>query len=193
MRLRELVVVAGLPSDEYDDPQAVADLVSRCGSFVTIHQDTVSFIHLSAKDYFMAGNARRVFDGTAVEEHGRVTYRLLSAMRSSLRRDVCGLERLGAQTTEQLTRRIENSILTKIAYACEYWVDHLCASNLPSSATSEHILRDGGVVDLFLQEKFLYWLEALSMYKSMSKGVIAVEKLWLLMQVSFVLTFIEDC
>jgi hypothetical protein len=192
LRLSELVVVAGLPSDQFDDPQAVADLVSRCGSFLTIRQDTASFIHLSAKDYLMAGNGQHVFDGAAVEEHGQVTYRLLSAMRSSLRRDVCGIERLGAQTME-LTQRIENSILTQIAYACEYWVDHLCASKLTSSATSEDVLQDGGVVDLFLSEKFLYWLEALSLCKSMSEGVVAVGKLWSLMQVSFILPIIKDC
>ena len=192
LRLRELVVVASLPSDEFDDPQAVVDLVSRCGSFLTISQDTVSLIHLSAKDYLMAGNGQHLFDGAAVEEHRRVTCRLLSAMRSSLRRDVCGVERLGAQTME-LTQRVENRILTQIAYACEYWVDHLCASNLTPSATPEDILRDGGVVDLFLQEKFLYWLEALSLCRSMSKGVVAIEKLWSLVQVSFVLTIIEDC
>ncbi|KAF1835058.1 hypothetical protein BDW02DRAFT_310937 [Decorospora gaudefroyi] len=180
-RLRELVVVAGLPSDEFDDPQAVVDLVSRCGSFLTIRQDTASFIHLSAKDYFMAGNARRVFDIAAVDEHRQVTYRLLSAMRCLLRRDLCGLERSIAQTSGS-TRQTKDSILTQIAYACEYWVDHLCASNLTSSATSEDILEDGGVVDLFLQEKFLNWLEALSLCKSLSRGIVTIEKLWLLTQ-----------
>jgi hypothetical protein len=192
LHLKELVVVAGLPSNLFDHFQAVANLISHCGSFLTVRQDTVSFIHLSAKDYLVSGNGRHLFHGAAVEEHRQVTYRLLGAMRSLLRRDLCGLERLGAQTTE-LTRRIEISILTQIAYACEYWVDHLCASDLTSSTTSEDILQDGGVVDLFLQEKFLYWLEALSLCKSMSNGVLAVEKLWSLMQVSFVLTIIEDC
>jgi hypothetical protein len=119
LRLEEIVVVAGLPSNLFDHCQAVADLVSHCGSFLTINQDTVSLIHLSAKDYLISGNGRHMFDGAAVEEHGRVTYRLLGAMRSLLRRDVYGLERLGAQTTE-LTRRIETSILTQNAYACEY-------------------------------------------------------------------------
>jgi hypothetical protein len=155
LRLRELVVVAGLPSNEFDDPQAVADLVSRCGSFLTIREETASFIHLSAKDYFMAGNARRVFDGATVEEHRRVTYRLLNAMRRSLRRDMCGLERSIAQSPGS-TRQIKDSILTQIAYACEYWVEHLCASNFASPATSEDILQDGDAVDLFLQKKFLY-------------------------------------
>jgi hypothetical protein len=166
--------------------------VSRCGSFLTIRQDTASFIHLSAKDYLMAGNGRHVFDGAAVKEHGQVTNRLLSVMRGSLRRDLCGLERSRAQTPG-LTRQTNDRILTQIAYACEYWVDHLCASDLTSSATSEDTLRDGGVVDLFLREKFLYWLEALSLCRSMSKGVIDVEKLWSLMQVSLALTIIGDC
>jgi hypothetical protein len=161
------------------------DLRSHCGSFLTILQDTVSFIHLSAKDYLMSGNGRHVFNSAAVEGHRQVTYRLLSAMRVSLRRDLCGLGTLRVQTPE-LTRQTEDSILTQIAYACEYWVDHLCASNLTSSATSKEILQDRSVVYLFLREKFLYWLEALSLCKSISKGIVTMEKLCSLTQVSCV-------
>ena len=192
LQLRELAVAAGLPKDHFSGVEAVADLARRCGSFLTVRQDTVSFIHLSAKDYLTSGNGQQVFDGAVAKEQERVTLRLLKAMGDTLRRDLCGLENPGARK-EGMTEQIEESVLPQIAYACEYWVDHLCASNLTSSVTSEDILRDGGVVDLFLREKFLYWLEALSLCKSMSKGVVAVGKLWSLMQVSFVLIIIDDC
>jgi hypothetical protein len=186
LRLKELVVVSGLPSDQFHHFQAVADLVSYCGSFLTIHQDAVSFVHLSAKDYLMSSKGWHVFDGTAVEEHRRLTYRLLNAMRNLLQRDICGLEKTEAQT-EELAGRMEDSVLAQIAYACEYWVDHLCESNI---IASEDVLQDSGAVDLFLREKFLYWLEALSLCKSMSKGIISIEKLWSLTQVSILITIV---
>jgi hypothetical protein len=179
--LRELAVVAGLPDDHFDFPQAVADLVGRCGSFLTVRQDTVSFIHLSAKDYFTSGNGQQVFDSAVAEEQGRVTHRLLNAMRHTLRRDLCGLEKQGARI-EGMTEQIQESILPQIAYACEYWVDHLCDSNLTSSGRNGNALHDGGIVDVFLREKFLYWLEATSLCKSMPKGVVSVAKLWSLIQ-----------
>jgi hypothetical protein len=184
LQLRELAIAAGLPQDHFSGVEAVADLASHCGSFLTVRQDTVSFIHLSAKDYLTLGNGQQMFGGAVAKEQERVTLRLLKAMDDTLRRDLCGLENPGARI-EGMTEQIEESVLPQIAYACEYWVDHLCASNLTSSVTSEDILRDGGVVDLFLQKKFLYWLEALSLCKSMPKGVVAVGKLWSLMQVSF--------
>jgi hypothetical protein len=59
LQLKELAVAAGLPRDEFGDVQAVADLVSRCGSFLTVREGVVSFIHLSAKDFFTVGNGRR--------------------------------------------------------------------------------------------------------------------------------------
>jgi hypothetical protein len=192
LRLRELVVVAGLPSDQFDDPQAVTYLASQCGSFLTIRHDTASFIHLSAKDYLTSGNGQQILDGAVAEEQGQVTHRLINAMHATLHRDLCGLEKQGPQM-KGMTERIQESVLPQIAYACEYWVDHLCASNRTSSATSEDILEDRGVVDLFLQEKFLNWLEALSLCKSLSRGIVTIEKLWLLTQVSCEPIIMHDC
>jgi hypothetical protein len=192
LRLKELVVVAGLPSDQFYHPQAVADLLGYCGSFLTIRQDTVSFIHLSAKDYLTSGNGQQIFDGAVAEVQRHVTYRLINAMRDTLHRDLCGLEKQGPQM-KGMTERIQGSVLPQIVYACEYWVDHLCASDLTSSATSEDILEDGGVVHLFLQEKFLNWLEALSLCKSVSRGIVTIEKLWSLTTVSCVIITVQDC
>jgi nucleoside phosphorylase len=181
LRLEELVVVAGLPSDQFDHVQRTADLVSHCGSFLTVRQNIVSFIHLSAKDYFISSRGQRVFHGAVAEEQGQVTYRLLHAMRSTLQRDMCGTQKPRAQT-QDTAERFKDSV-PRIAYACEYWVDHLCDSNLTSSASYDNALHDGGIVDVFLRKNFLYWLEALSLCKSMSKGVASIAKLRSLVQV----------
>jgi hypothetical protein len=55
LHLLELVIVADLPSEHFDSTQATYDLISHCGSFLATSHDTVSFIHLSAKDYFTTG------------------------------------------------------------------------------------------------------------------------------------------
>ncbi|EUC39573.1 hypothetical protein COCMIDRAFT_61008, partial [Bipolaris oryzae ATCC 44560] len=181
LHLLELVVVAGLPNDLFGSAESISDLVARCGSFLAVRNNTVTFIHLSAKDYFTSGNGQQIFDGAVTAEHGQVTYRLLSVMRNTLRRDLCDLEMLGART-EGVVDRSKKSTLVQIAYACEYWIDHLCDSNLMSSENSDDVLQDGGIVEKFLQEKYLYWLEALSLCKRVPEGVAAVEKLWRLAQ-----------
>jgi len=61
-------------------------------------------------------------------------------------------------------------------YSCIYWIDYLCTWN-SVSAVRPVDLEDGGRVDRFLRQKYLYWLEALSLYKSMSKGVVSMVKL----------------
>jgi hypothetical protein len=48
-------------------------------------------------------------------------------------------------------------------------------------------LQDSGTVEVFLREKYLYWLEALSPLGSMSEGVSSIIKLERLLQVSLTL------
>jgi hypothetical protein len=59
LQLGELAVAASLPRDQFGDLQAVLDLLSRCGSFLTIREGVVSFIHPSARDYFTVDNGWR--------------------------------------------------------------------------------------------------------------------------------------
>jgi hypothetical protein len=79
--------------------------------------------------------------------------------------------------------QMTNKGLSKIAYACEHWIDHLCESALTFPESPENVLLDQGAIHVFLQKQFLHWLEALSFCKSVSKGVIAIDKLSTLFQV----------
>jgi hypothetical protein len=53
-----------------------------------------------------------------------------------------------------------------LQYACRYWVQHL--------QSSESSLADNGQVHVFLREHLLHWLEALSLIKKTSEGVLAI-------------------
>jgi hypothetical protein len=101
LQREELVVAANLPTNHFHDVQAVVDLVSRCGSFLTVREGVVSSVHLSAKDYFTVGNGREAFDGPLAVEQGRLTERLLDAMDSTLRRDMRSLQKPGVRTLLQ--------------------------------------------------------------------------------------------
>jgi hypothetical protein len=172
LRLEELVVTAGLPRYQFDDAQGVADLLGRCGSFLTIRESTVFFVHLSAKDYFTSGQGQQVFNSAVAEEQGRITCRLLDAMHSTLRKDMCSLKKPGVRIQEAISR-IKDSDLPLLAYACEYWVDHLQAY----AQGWEEILRDGGKVHSFFQKRLLHWLEAMSLIQKMPEAVAVMQKL----------------
>ncbi|KAF3029168.1 hypothetical protein E8E12_000367 [Didymella heteroderae] len=173
-QLSELALSAGLPSDRFGDMQAVTDLIGRCGSFLTVREGVVSFIHLSAKDYFTVGNGRQMFEGTWAHRHGQMADRLLDRMDSMLRRDVCGLQKPGARIHHESTQLcIKNSNVAQIAYACEYWVEHLQAGG----HACRGILADGGKVHSFFGEHLLHWLEAMSLLQKMPEAITGLQKL----------------
>jgi hypothetical protein len=66
--------------------------------------------------------------------------------------------------------------LLALRYPCILWIDHLYDAKPKSWANA-------GVVNVFFREKYLYWLEGLSLYKSIAKGVVSLAKLWSLLQV----------
>ena len=120
-------------------------------------------------------------------------------MSTTLRRDMYGLKALGTPIDD--VEMPELDPLAALRYSCVYWVDYLCDSNPTASATYAECLRDGGVVDRFLREKFLYWLESLSLCNSMLKGVVSMKEVRMLVQVclqqvtcetSFILTVARD-
>ena len=49
-------------------------------------------------------------------------------------------------------------------YSCLHWVDHLCDCNFDCRADQRVDL-----VDVFVRKKFLYWLEALSLWRRVPK------------------------
>ncbi|CEO59636.1 hypothetical protein PMG11_04304 [Penicillium brasilianum] len=94
-------------------------------------------------------------------------------MYKTLRRNVFDLSFPGVPP-EQVTQPSPNP-LEAAQYACVYWVDHLqcgwCNENDDLS------LDEGGCLDSFLQQKYLHWLEALSILGSVPQGIAAMMKL----------------
>src|SRR5436305_10210175 len=102
-------------------------------------------------------------------------------MSKTLRRDIYDLRALGypIETVEPP----HPDPLAASRYSCIHWVDHLCDWNSNCYANHRVDLQDGGVVDIFVRKKYLYWLEALSLCRSMSEGVLSMAKLEALIQV----------
>jgi hypothetical protein len=73
--------------------------------------------------------------------------------------------------------------LAAARYSCVYWIDHLCDSKPASWVNSVSGLQVAGVIDGFLKNKYLYWLEGLSLCKSIAKGVVSMARLKRLVEV----------
>jgi hypothetical protein len=180
--LLELKVLSGLPEEISGNIEFVITIVNMCRSFLTIQEDHVYLIHQSAKDYLSTGASTAIFPGGLDEVKYRVFSRSLQVMSETLRSDIYNLRHPGISIDQ--VQPASPDPLTPLRYSCVYWVNHLCEVD-SSSAQCQCDLRDKGIVYLFFQEKFLYWLEALSLMRSMSEGVLAIAKLDNLLRVSF--------
>jgi hypothetical protein len=177
--LKELASLVERLQDISDNSESLRVIVTSCGSFLTIRDDIIYFVHQSAKDFLVSNT---IFPSQSEQAHYTIFSRSLLITSKTLRRDIYGLGALG-YPIEQVAQPDPDPLAVS-RYACIYWIDHLCLCDWnPSSSENYKDLQDGGILDRFLREKYLYWLEALSLCKSMSKGVLSMTKLETLMQV----------
>lgn len=181
--LQELASLVKLLENATDDLESVQDIISLCGSFLTVRDGTVYFVHQSAKDFLIEKVSDAIFPSGREEVHNALFSRSLQVLFTSLQRDVYMLGALG-HPAEQ-TEPSDPDPLARSRYPCIYWIDHLCDWNASFFAEDKVDLQDGGAVDSFLRQQYLYWLEALSLCQSMSKGVVSMVKLEVFMQVVY--------
>ena len=173
MHLQELVSFSGI-SEDFSDDQELETLVGLCGSFLVVREKIIYFVHQSAQDYLNAeAPSSKIFPAGRVEAHSGVVSRSLEIMSRSLRRDIYNSEQPGLSIDEIKPPKADP--LGPIRYVCTYWVDHL--SDVPVDTRKEIGLCDDGTIDMFLQKHFLYWLEAMSLTRSISSAVLAMRKL----------------
>lgn len=179
--LFELTSLMETLGDVSDDTESLQDIINLCGSFLTIRNDTIYFVHQSAKDYLLAKSSNEIFLHGIRETHHKIFSRSLEVISKTLERNIYSLSGLG-YPIEQV-QEPDPDPLAASRYSCLYWVDHLYEWEPLDCTDGKVDLQDRGAVDLFMREKYLYWLEALSLSKAMSKGVLAMVKLEKLVQV----------
>jgi hypothetical protein len=176
----ELASLVDLPNDLSDDPEALSEVIAVCGSFLTVREDTIIFVHQSAKEFLLKETPHGFPSGGIEAEHRTLFSRCLQAMFKTLRHDIFQLKKPGFPI-EKVIPPSPNP-LAAAQYACVYWVDHLHHSGC--QAENDDGVDARGRVDGFLQKKYLHWLEALSILGSLSQGIAAMLKLESLLQVS---------
>jgi hypothetical protein len=180
--IRELVVLVEQLKDVGSDVREIIDL---CGSFLTVREDTVYFVHQSARDFLSAKASNEVFPRGEEDVHWAIFSTSLAHLSTTLHRDMYSLKAPGCAVENAQVPHADP--LAALRYPCVYWIDHLYDSK-PSASVDD--VNDQRVVEQvtevvyeFLRKKYLYWLEALSLCKSIEKGVVSVTKLWSLVQV----------
>ncbi|PHH53425.1 Vegetative incompatibility protein HET-E-1 [Ceratocystis fimbriata CBS 114723] len=158
LTLEELYVL--VESLENIERQELEELVAQCGSFLTIHNNDISFVHQSAKDYLLEKASGRIMPAGIADQHKTVFKRSLKILHKGLQRDIYNLKAPGSLIDEVKTPQPDP--LAAIRYSCVFWFDHLNDSSKNDMGyESETILA-------FLKERYLHWLEALSLLRDIS-------------------------
>ncbi|KAG9258753.1 WD40-repeat-containing domain protein [Emericellopsis atlantica] len=156
-------------------------LVRSCGSFLTVRHGVLYFVHQSAKDFLLDSASPQILPCGIEHQHRALFARSIEVMSQTLRRDIFSLIDPGISIDE--ISQPDPDPLAPARYSCMHWVDHLQDANPADKSTLEHI-QDGGLVHTFLQHKYLYWLEAMSLQGSVSQAVMAIQKLQALVPVA---------
>ena len=169
----------------------LAEIIADCGSFLTLQKGvgasehtTVTFVHQSAKDFLLKGPQEvqdEVIPGGVRAENYRILTQSFKVMFKTLRRDIFGIKLPGFPI--DLVKPPSPNPLAGAHYACVYWVDHLADTDhgeFPEDVPRTDVER---CLDVFLRQKYLYWLEALSLLRQISSGVLAVQRLEMIIKV----------
>ncbi|KAH6985511.1 hypothetical protein EDB80DRAFT_229356 [Ilyonectria destructans] len=170
--LKELTSLVGSLEGFGDDLDTLEEIIGSCGSLLTIREGVIYFVHQSAKDFVLNKASDQILPSGIAHQHRAVFSRSLEALSGTLRRDIYSL-RVPGFSIDQVSPP-DPDPLASTRYSCIYWVDHLDDSD-PAEMVRD--LQHGSVVHAFLKRKYLYWLEAVSLMRSMSEGVLAIQKL----------------
>ncbi|KAM0271627.1 hypothetical protein ACHAQH_009034 [Verticillium albo-atrum] len=174
VRTQELISFIPSPDRFDDDLKALEEIVACCGSFLTLRHGTVFFVHQSAKDFLLKQTSTRILPSNIAHQHHAIFLKSLEVLTSQLKRDIYSLRDPGVLIEE--VSPPDPDPLAPLKYSCVYWVDHLRDSNLTESPGRRDMLDNNRVHD-FLKTRLLHWLEALSLLRSISQGVIAMQNL----------------
>lgn len=180
--LDELVAFVDMSEGVAGDYEALSEIIGLCGSFLTLREQTIFFVHQSAKDFLLEKASNDIFPAGKEDINHVIFSRSLQVMSSLLLPD---MYRLGAPgiSIDQV-KLPEPDPLAAARYSCLYWVNHLL--NCDADGIAYDDLIDDGLVYKFLRQSYLYWLEALSLLRSLSSGIVMIRKLENWLEVSFI-------
>ena len=157
------------------DIEEVFPLLSSVHSLLTLHEDVdqpVRPFHKSFSDFIIdpirCTNSR--FRVSPPDRHTELLVSCLELMSQRLEQNMCNLpDGVMNYEVDDLKERTEEHIDWALEYACRSWYKHLI------DTTPAHTLKITPVLHGFLERKFLFRLEALSVLSATREGVNALE------------------
>jgi hypothetical protein len=124
----------------------------------------ISTLHASFPDYMLSIDRSGRFFCDEKQHNQVLAQCCFDVMRGSLRFNICDLEssHIFDRDVQDLSDRVNQSILPQLFYACRYWGNHL------QGTTSSDVLRAS--LNGFLSTQLLFWMEVLNLKHSIGIG-----------------------
>jgi hypothetical protein len=181
--LEEVVDLGDLLPGRASDLQDAKDLIDEYGSFLTIRNESIYFIHQSAVDFFKTGKGSKIFSENETLTYISLVYRCIHLMKCTLRQNIYGLAAPGSSPLDK-SQSSEKLLPKAIQYSVQYWLGYLLPRQVSQRKESNSSLIDWNRVYMFLEEHLLHWLEVMSLMGIISEGIIGI---------SFLKSYISVC
>jgi hypothetical protein len=183
LTIRSLVPLRQHACYDEDSDAAVTGILSRLGSLlshVNLSDKNLPIIplHTSFRDFLTNEDKSGDFYVGVRDAHDQLAHSCLNLLLDpvdGLKFNICKLETsyLANDDVEDLDTRVDEHIPPALLYACRFWDDHLKHTDFKMGLS--------GKVETLFKEKFLFWLEVLSLTRNirLAPSAFATLNMWL--------------
>jgi hypothetical protein len=183
LTIRSLITLRRHASYDTRDSAAITGLLRCLGSLlsnVNSSDDNLPIIplHTSFRDFLTSKDKSGDFYVDDRDSHDQLAHSCLNLLLDpvdGLKFNICELETsyLANDDVENLKTRVDQHIPPALLYACRFWDDHLKQTDFKADLFRK--------VETLFKEKFLFWLEALSLTRNigLAPSAFATLNIWL--------------
>ena len=183
LTIRSLILLRQHASYDEDSDTVVTGMLSCLGSLLSNANSSnknlpITPLHTSFRDFLTNKDKSGDFYVGVGDAHHQLAHsclRLLVDPLDGLKFNICKLETsyLANDEVEDLNTRVDQHIPPALLYACRFWDYHLKHTGFKTDLFRK--------VESFFKEKFLFWLEALSLTRNIRLALSALATLntWL--------------
>jgi hypothetical protein len=152
-------------SHSKDNVSSVLQFMGSLLSGISSDDVVVHPLHTSFREYLTTPQRSGLFCVRDAFSHADLALACLGVLNSELCFNICGLETSYLRNSQvtNLKAQVEQCILPYLSYACQFWGRHLT-----QITTSNQLPALYSHLQSFLHQKFLYWLEVLSLLQSVN-------------------------
>ncbi|CUA76357.1 Vegetative incompatibility protein HET-E-1 [Podospora anserina] [Rhizoctonia solani] len=170
--IHTLSALSGL-NDKDDTMAALQPL--RSVLHVSDYSEVVTSLHASFPDFMFSQARSGGFHCDKVAHSQFLSEQCFRIMKAQLRFNICSIQSSYTPNDKipELGEQVNTNVSDVLFYTCRFWVDHLSETN-PVDALLY-------ATDEFLSQRFLFWMEVMSLKSCMVAGIVLLTKLntWL--------------